>query len=1801
MQNKKTLINRTEIKQTISFCVSKLCILFLGNLFIAFNLLGQATPSLTNSLITVHPAFIPTNGTATIKIQLVDSSGNDLTTSGGTISFATPSSGSIGTVTDHNDGTYTATFTAPSSPGTIDITPRLTISGTPVNFAHSSQVIVAVSYTKANNNVNIADFSSWIGRQPSIGEIGWFDNTFGNSITSVGTGGVTRMLGLKVSTGTGLININNTTVSNYVQIYDGGIDMLQADRDLQIYSFAQHRSHSWFVPAGRTFSILGRFAQFTAIDAELSLYGGGTINLSNPSTYTGSTNPIRLGDFSEFDGTLNANNNRFTLIVPTGQTATIRNDKVVNAQNIGNNSTVTISDGASLRFKPQSNLHFNWSFAGLEGQDGVFSIYNDGTDTVFIGTTGNIGGQNGQNQLLQLGGKANGVIGRSLMSGGASVSLLKKGTGTWTLASTSNNYSGTTTILEGTLEITGVLGNSAYANSIINDGQFLMNSSTNHTLSGVISGSGSLRKMNAGILTLSANNTYEGSTRIDSGKLVITGALIGSTGEYDANIINNAEFEIQSNSNQIYSGSLSGSGTWIKNGSSKWTIKGGSHTLSGSLLINSGVLSLQSDLSSGKDVVIGTHAILSGEGTLPSTDIAGLHSPGNSAGLQIIDGDLTYEASSHIKWELFTNGIGTRGSDYDAVNVTGDLDFKGVTTLNLVFNASGSNVDWNNSFWDNPSLGTNGWKIFEVTGNIKNLSNLTIHIEDWEDGQSLSASSKTGLSVISFKLEQHGKDIYLSYEPLLLDISLSTLTAVPNALNINSTSQLTVQLKDQNGHNFPASGGTLTFTTTEGSIGTVTDNNNGTYTATFSSGSNAGTAIVTASLDGIALTQTEEISIVSSFLSGSQILDGTSGNTHINDVFNTDGDLTIEQGFFVDYLIVGGGGGGGNVSNTFVDAGGGGGGAGRFVEEPNKQLSAVDYSISVGAGGAVALSAGVNGSNGGNSEAFGQSAPGGGGGCGGNVSGNDGGSGGGGRRDSGGGAQAASPLSGFGNDGGSNMTGLAGDGAGGGGGAGSAGSAYSSSSGGDGGDGRQSSITGTNLWYAAGGGGGGAQNDPAGLGGNGIGGNGANDNNAATSGAANTGSGGGGGNNSRIGADGGSGVVIVRYKGFQNNPSIQASVTPSTILDDTYQLYQFTTVGSAQYFNLSDASPGAVLTRTVSGSGDFLYNGPGRLTFPVTQTYTGATTIQNGDLRVNGNLTSSSSVTVATSGTLSGSGILPNTEVQGTHSPGNSAGLQTVEGNLTYETGSVIHWELFDNVIGFRGSDYDAVDVTQNGNLTFQPNTSLQLVFNAPGSSVDWTDEFWKTSLTGGTNRWKIFELSGTGSISGASNLVLPSATTMLDINNVSLSSVFPHALGFRMVEEGNALYLEFINANVWTGAADSNDVTTSNWSLGRTPLPEEGVLFSSTAANDLEISTHQEYRFVDFNGSNKNLILGNFDLTIHRAIEGAERNSYVLTDGVGVLKRSIAVDATELFPVGNATYNPVSITNKSGTADIFSIKVRDEVLGNGLFGSQVTDPHVRVTWDIDKATANSGDGIDLEFQWDVRQEVGTPSDYTLNHHNGSEWEIAAGSSGSASGSGIKTMSHTGYTGSFSPFAIGGSEVIPLPVTLLEFTARAQAQTAVLIWITTEERNNAYFDVLRSVDGEQWEAIGRVAGAGSSYQNQYYEFVDKQPGEMNFYRLRQVDLDGTATLSNIRTVRFQGLETQPVGVSMYPTPSNGTLNLEIRGNNPAHITLYDLNGKVLHSQILNEPTQIRNLASGIYLLKVAIGDHVEVKKVVVSH
>jgi hypothetical protein len=174
----------------------------------------------------------------------------------------------------------------------------------------------------------------------------------------------------------------------------------------------------------------------------------------------------------------------------------------------------------------------------------------------------------------------------------------------------------------------------------------------------------------------------------------------------------------------------------------------------------------------------------------------------------------------------------------------------------------------------------------------------------------------------------------------------------------------------------------------------------------------------------------------------------------------------------------------------------------------------------------------------------------------------------------------------------------------------------------------------------------------------------------------------------------------------------------------------------------------------------------------------------------------------------------------------------------------------------------------------------------------------------------------------------------------------------------------------------------------------------------------------------------------------------------------------------------------------------------------------------------------------------------------------------------------------------------PLPVTLRAFTVHAVGSAAQLDWATASEKQNAYFVVERSLTGrtDSFLALGQVAGHGSVITTSTYHFTDAKAaaaGQLVYYRLRQVDEDGTSTYSPVRTVAFA-----PVGIislSVYPNPTVGSSTSLDLSALPATATyqvrLLDATGRTARQWQLAggqpQALDVATLASGTYLLLVS--------------
>ncbi len=164
---------------------------------------------------------------------------------------------------------------------------------------------------------------------------------------------------------------------------------------------------------------------------------------------------------------------------------------------------------------------------------------------------------------------------------------------------------------------------------------------------------------------------------------------------------------------------------------------------------------------------------------------------------------------------------------------------------------------------------------------------------------------------------------------------------------------------------------------------------------------------------------------------------------------------------------------------------------------------------------------------------------------------------------------------------------------------------------------------------------------------------------------------------------------------------------------------------------------------------------------------------------------------------------------------------------------------------------------------------------------------------------------------------------------------------------------------------------------------------------------------------------------------------------------------------------------------------------------------------------------------------------------------------------------------------------VVLPVKMADFNVTLERNGVNLRWSTASEDNNDYFTVERSANGDNWNKVGTVRGAGNSANYLSYAYNDAKPlPGTSYYRIRQTDLDGNSSVSDTRTVKNAGIRTS---IAIYPIPNSGN-NITLSG-----ITEYSANtlevlnaagDNVFKIMLRNGSVELPKLATGFYFIRI---------------
>ena len=196
----------------------------------------------------------------------------------------------------------------------------------------------------------------------------------------------------------------------------------------------------------------------------------------------------------------------------------------------------------------------------------------------------------------------------------------------------------------------------------------------------------------------------------------------------------------------------------------------------------------------------------------------------------------------------------------------------------------------------------------------------------------------------------------------------------------------------------------------------------------------------------------------------------------------------------------------------------------------------------------------------------------------------------------------------------------------------------------------------------------------------------------------------------------------------------------------------------------------------------------------------------------------------------------------------------------------------------------------------------------------------------------------------------------------------------------------------------------------------------------------------------------------------------------------------------------------------------------------------------------------------------------------------------------LGTSTYLGYGGCTNP-------CIPLPIKLISFNALKDNGKVFIAWQTSNETNNKSYTVERSSDGIHYQVITVITGNKNSTTVQNYSTYDFTPLEgVSYYRLKQMDYDGSISYSSISVISFETRREW----SVYPNPSTDgsiTITSDFAEADILTVTVTDVTGNIdrmYTSETYKQKLEVNGLSSGLYVISIQSTSEFVSKKLIVQ-
>ncbi|MFT3704296.1 MAG: T9SS type A sorting domain-containing protein [Agriterribacter sp.] len=450
---------------------------------------------------------------------------------------------------------------------------------------------------------------------------------------------------------------------------------------------------------------------------------------------------------------------------------------------------------------------------------------------------------------------------------------------------------------------------------------------------------------------------------------------------------------------------------------------------------------------------------------------------------------------------------------------------------------------------------------------------------------------------------------------------------------------------------------------------------------------------------------------------------------------------------------------------------------------------------------------------------------------------------------------------------------------------------------------------------------------------------------------------------------------------------------------------------------------------------------------------------------------------------------------------------------------------------------------------------------------------------------------SNEGSVATVSSTTLASGTYIVTYNITGSNTVSSTTaqMVFTSGAPGTGTFALPTLGNVGSNVANATSIALLSSPDCSTPLLASSPSFASNKAAVVDGGTPK-----DVCASNAVNITGGSSAENYTALTWSSSNgtgSFASNTTANALSATTytpsAADITRGFAYMTLTATPAS--GCAVVAKTITLTISATSVGGTASGNQTISSGTQPTTDL---TLSGNTGTITKWQKATNAGFTTPTDI-------------ANTTATLTGTAIGTLTTTTYfravsqSGTCTSAASSAAVVTvsgTMPITLLYFNADCNGTGVLLRWSTATEINNDHFTIERSVDGSNWLAIRNVQGAGNSNTTLTYSYKDNpaQSGSY-FYRLKQTDIDGTLSYSEMVKIDCNGLA-KPVSISPNPGKSFFDVrNLPLRGS----ISVTDMKGKIIlpltsYTGIVYR-INLSNFAAGTYAVTVYAGDKVITK------